>query len=167
VEVMVVNPRAIKDFTRACMQRAKTDAVDAGGILAPRRDDGRHAEGRLEQVCRLSSRYPRRRLRRWMHSNQRADDVQVSRPAVSAPRDIAPGDAEPERLHGLRRVRHRFGWRTGESCARSCELGLFAAVGKNAVMTNAHETGWQHMQQEAADELADRQRHDLRRLPWA
>ena len=33
VEVMVVNPRAIKDFFRACMQRAKTDAVDAGGIL--------------------------------------------------------------------------------------------------------------------------------------
>ena len=32
-EVMVVNPRAIKDFSRACMQRAKTDAVDAGGIL--------------------------------------------------------------------------------------------------------------------------------------
>src|SRR6202022_2862644 len=27
VEVMVVNPRAIKDFVRACMQRAKTDAV--------------------------------------------------------------------------------------------------------------------------------------------
>jgi transposase len=33
VEVMVVNPRAIKDFSRACMQRAKTDAVDAGMIL--------------------------------------------------------------------------------------------------------------------------------------
>ena len=33
VEVMVVNPRVIKDFARACMQRAKTDAVDAGGIL--------------------------------------------------------------------------------------------------------------------------------------
>ena len=33
VEVMVVNPRVIKDFSRACMQRAKTDAVDAGGIL--------------------------------------------------------------------------------------------------------------------------------------
>jgi transposase len=33
VAVMVVNPRAIKDFGRACMQRAKTDAVDAGGIL--------------------------------------------------------------------------------------------------------------------------------------
>jgi transposase len=33
VEVMVINPRAIKDFTRACLQRAKTDAVDAGGIL--------------------------------------------------------------------------------------------------------------------------------------
>lgn len=33
VEVMVVNPRAIKDFGRACMQRAKTDAVDAGVIL--------------------------------------------------------------------------------------------------------------------------------------
>jgi len=33
VEVMVVNPRAMKDFVRACMQRAKTDAVDAGGIL--------------------------------------------------------------------------------------------------------------------------------------
>jgi transposase len=33
VEVMVVNPRAMKDFARACMRRAKTDAVDAGGIL--------------------------------------------------------------------------------------------------------------------------------------
>jgi transposase len=33
VEVMVVNPRAIKDFARARMQRAKTDAVDAAGIL--------------------------------------------------------------------------------------------------------------------------------------
>jgi transposase len=33
VEVMVVNPRAIKDFFRARMQRAKTDAVDAAGIL--------------------------------------------------------------------------------------------------------------------------------------
>jgi len=33
VEVMVVNPRVIKDFARARMQRAKTDAVDAGGIL--------------------------------------------------------------------------------------------------------------------------------------
>ena len=33
VAVMVVNPRAIKDFARACMQRAKTDAVDAGAIL--------------------------------------------------------------------------------------------------------------------------------------
>jgi transposase len=33
VEVMVVNPRAIKDFARACIQRAKTDAVDAAGIL--------------------------------------------------------------------------------------------------------------------------------------
>ncbi len=30
VELMVVNPRAIKDFARASMQRAKTDAVDAG-----------------------------------------------------------------------------------------------------------------------------------------
>jgi transposase len=33
VEVMVVNPRAMKDFGRASMQRAKTDAVDAGVIL--------------------------------------------------------------------------------------------------------------------------------------
>src|SRR3984893_11864674 len=30
---MVVNPRAMKDFGRASMQRAKTDAVDAGVIL--------------------------------------------------------------------------------------------------------------------------------------
>lgn len=29
IEIMVVNPRAIKDFARACMRRAKTDAVDA------------------------------------------------------------------------------------------------------------------------------------------
>jgi transposase len=33
VEVMVVNPRAIKDFARAGMQRAKTDALDAGVML--------------------------------------------------------------------------------------------------------------------------------------
>jgi len=33
VEVMVVNPRAMKDFGRASMQRAKTDAVDAGVIV--------------------------------------------------------------------------------------------------------------------------------------
>ena len=33
VEVMVVNPRAIKDFARACMQRGKTDALDAGVML--------------------------------------------------------------------------------------------------------------------------------------
>ena len=33
IEVMVVNPRVIKDFARARMQRAKTDAVDAGTIL--------------------------------------------------------------------------------------------------------------------------------------
>src|SRR5712671_4181468 len=33
VEVMVVNPRAIKDFPRARLTRAKTDAVDALGIL--------------------------------------------------------------------------------------------------------------------------------------
>lgn len=34
VEVMVVNPRAIKDFARANMVRAKTDQVDAQVILA-------------------------------------------------------------------------------------------------------------------------------------
>ena len=33
VAVMVVNPRAIKDFQRARLTRAKTDAVDARGIL--------------------------------------------------------------------------------------------------------------------------------------
>ena len=33
VAVMVVNPRAIKDFQRARLTRAKTDAVDALGIL--------------------------------------------------------------------------------------------------------------------------------------
>jgi len=32
VELMVVNPRAIKDFARACMQRGKTDALDAAVI---------------------------------------------------------------------------------------------------------------------------------------
>jgi transposase len=33
IEVMVVNPRAIKDFQRARLTRAKTDSVDALGIL--------------------------------------------------------------------------------------------------------------------------------------
>lgn len=33
LEVMVINPRAVKDFLRAGMKRAKTDKVDALGIL--------------------------------------------------------------------------------------------------------------------------------------
>jgi transposase len=33
VEVMVVNPRAAKDFARAMQNRSKTDAVDAGVLL--------------------------------------------------------------------------------------------------------------------------------------
>jgi transposase len=33
VEVMVINPRAVKDFLRAGMKRAKTDKADALGIL--------------------------------------------------------------------------------------------------------------------------------------
>ncbi|MEO7932824.1 MAG: transposase [Chthoniobacterales bacterium] len=33
IEVMIVNPRAIKDFIRATMTRAKTDRVDVLGIL--------------------------------------------------------------------------------------------------------------------------------------
>lgn len=33
VEVMVANPRAIKDFARAFLQRSKTDALDAKAIL--------------------------------------------------------------------------------------------------------------------------------------
>lgn len=33
IEIMVANPRAIKDFARAFMQRAKTDGVDAHVIL--------------------------------------------------------------------------------------------------------------------------------------
>jgi len=30
---MVINPRAVRDFLRAGMKRAKTDKVDAQGIL--------------------------------------------------------------------------------------------------------------------------------------
>jgi transposase len=33
VEVMVINPRASKDFQRARLTRAKTDRVDARGLL--------------------------------------------------------------------------------------------------------------------------------------
>jgi transposase len=33
IEVMVANPRAIKDFARAFLQRSKTDALDAAVIL--------------------------------------------------------------------------------------------------------------------------------------
>ena len=33
LEVMIINPRAVKDFLRAGMKRAKTDRVDALGIL--------------------------------------------------------------------------------------------------------------------------------------
>lgn len=89
-----------------------------------------------------------------MRATQRADDVQVFSPALCAQRDIAPGDAEPERLHGFRCVRCRFRWRTGECFARSRKLGLFGTVGKNAVVTNAREADGKHMQQEAADKLA-------------
>lgn len=33
IEIMVVNPRAAKDFARAQLQRSKTDRVDAGSLL--------------------------------------------------------------------------------------------------------------------------------------
>lgn len=33
VEVMVINPRAVRDFARACLQRSKTDALDAQTLL--------------------------------------------------------------------------------------------------------------------------------------
>jgi transposase len=33
VEVMVINPRAVRDFARACLQRSKTDVLDAQTLL--------------------------------------------------------------------------------------------------------------------------------------
>ena len=33
LEVMVINPRAVRDFARACLQRSKTDALDAQTLL--------------------------------------------------------------------------------------------------------------------------------------
>jgi transposase len=33
LEIMVINPRAVHDFARACLQRSKTDALDAQTLL--------------------------------------------------------------------------------------------------------------------------------------
>ena len=86
--------------------------------------------------------------------------MQVPVAALGAQRDVAPGHAQPERRYGFRRTGNLLRCRTGERLACSRELGLFGAIGKDAVVTNAHETGRQHMQQEAADELGGWQRHD-------
>src|SRR6185295_2523702 len=53
MEVMVVNPRAIKDFQRARLTRAKTDRVDALGILEFLR---RMAFVPLDAFCRCHAR---------------------------------------------------------------------------------------------------------------
>jgi hypothetical protein len=48
-----------------------------------------------------------------------------------------------------------------QQLSRDSEAGGSAAVGKQPVMTNAVEASGQHMQQEAAHELAGLERHGL------
>lgn len=45
--------------------------------------------------------------------------------------------------------------------AGACEAGLASGAGEQAVVPDATEARRQNMQQEAADELVGRERHDL------
>ena len=52
------------------------------------------------------------------------------------------------------------GW-SGKQLARSRDVGGTIAAGKQPVVPNAMKALWQHMDQEATDELVGRQRHRL------
>jgi|SRR4249919_3796559 hypothetical protein len=53
-------------------------------------------------------------------------------------------------------------WRRchGEQFAGSRDIGLAGGTGEQAIMADAVEAMWQDMEQEAADELMRRERHD-------
>src|ERR1700674_2174941 len=53
------------------------------------------------------------------------------------------------------------GRRHGERFAGARDVVAAGAAGEQAVMADAMEAVWQHMDEEAADELAGRERHDL------
>ncbi len=56
-----------------------------------------------------------------------------------------------------------LGFGLSEQSSATRELGLAVTIGEQTVVANAHEAGWQDMQQESADELGDIKLHDLDR----
>ena len=64
-------------------------------------------------------------------------------------------------LCGFFLFRLRRGSRHGQQFAGPCNIGGTVAIGQQAVMPDAMEPPWQHMHEEAADELVCRQRHGL------
>src|SRR5204862_7824472 len=60
---------------------------------------------------------------------------------------------------GCGRLAFRFC--NGEQLTGACDVVGASAFGKQAVVADAVEAGWQHVDEEAADELAGGQGHDL------
>lgn len=74
--------------------------------------------------------------------------------------DADAGEAEQEGGHGLR----RRGWRrqgVAEELAAALQLGRAGAIGQEAEVPNADEALGDDVEEEAADELLGRQRHDF------
>jgi transposase len=105
-EVMVVNPRAAKDFHRAQLQRSKTDRVDARSLLefVRRMDFARWAPPQSEilQLRGLSRRIQALLVNRAQEKNRRHADqaVESTNPAIgqSIERHIGAIEAEMEIL---------------------------------------------------------------------
>ena len=61
---------------------------------------------------------------------------------------------------GQGRKRQRFAALCGEQCARQGQQLFAEAVGQQAVAADAHEAFWQHVQEEAAEEVHGVEGHD-------
>lgn len=92
---------------------------------------------------------------------QFCDCLHLTSPANRAFRDIVAGETLDHGLGGFFGPDLRFRLLEQHSTAR--ELGLAMPIGKQAVVANTHEAGWQNMQQEAANELGGIELHHLDR----
>jgi len=78
-------------------------------------------------------------------------DAKVPEPAVGAALDVDAQHPHTELLGGL--LWDGGGCGHGEGRARLGELLALVAIGQHADVTDAHQSGWQHVQQEALEEL--------------
>ena len=87
------------------------------------------------------------------------DAPQRSAPALAAHGDVDTGQAQHHRLGRFRLT--RFGFGLSEQRSAQGELSSPTTIGEHSVVTQPGEAAREHMQEEAADELAGVERHHL------